>query len=298
MAAYRPHDIDPSRWAELAPVVADWVQRTPLRGLRRTRRLLYAATHLAAWAAAEHIPVRADTALRDTTIERFCAVAERDGRYSRSTRATIRSELRFLAVAVGSRDVVERPPLLRRGKVKPPYSDAEVTAYWQLVANQSRIGIRRQLEGMLAAGLGAGCGPIELRQLHGPDITTSTSGGVVVTVAGGTPRRTVCLDRYAKQLLAAAAAAGDGLLIGVRADRHNVTSRLLGRIEGGADLPPIEATRLRTTWMATHLRFGTRLDVLMAAAGLTTPTSIVDVARHLPPVPDVDAVDQLRGAQQ
>lgn len=105
----------------------------------------------------------------------------------------------------------------------------------------------------------------------------------------------LCRDLYAAALRGAAAEVGDELLVGgFSGDRRNVTTGLIRRIEGGADLPHLEVARLRSTWIAVHLEAGTRLDVLMAAAGLTTPTSIVDLVRHLAPPPPEDAAAQLR----
>src|SRR4051794_15468700 len=97
IAGYQPAAVDAATWATVAPAVRQWVTAAAPGHRRRALQLLYTGAHLAAWCAAQHIDVAAGTALRTTTIERFCAAAERDGRISPTTRATLRSRLRCLA---------------------------------------------------------------------------------------------------------------------------------------------------------------------------------------------------------
>ena len=103
------------------------------------------------------------------------------------------------------------------------------------------------------------------------------------------------VDRYGERLADIADRGPDEILIGgVQPNRRAVASRLLHRLHGADALPPLEPGRLRSTWIAGRLVAGVRLDVLMQAAGLTTPTTIVDLAATLPAMPDNLARDQLR----
>ncbi|MHB1775732.1 MAG: hypothetical protein ACYCU7_07080 [Acidimicrobiales bacterium] len=104
------------------------------------------------------------------------------------------------------------------------------------------------------------------------------------------------LTAYAPHLLCLAREAGDEPIIGgVKPDRRSVTTGLLGRVEGGADLPQLEPARLRSTWIATHLRAGVRIDVLMEAAGLSGPATLADLARYLDASDPATANALLRG---
>lgn len=282
---YEPAGVEPEVWARIRDEACAWVRAACPGHRRRALQLLYAATHLAAWCDAGGIPVTATNSLRDPTIERFCAWAEHEARFSATTRSTIRARLRHLAAAnpvPGNRPAA---PSLPRGRIRPPYTPAEAAGFLHLARNQRDPDRRRRLLGLLCAGLGAGCAPEDLRRLRGNDV--EFDGGVTwVTIRGPRARRVPVLGLYAKELRWAAEHSGDRLLIGGRkSDRRSVTTALLHRIDGGGDLPPIEPGRLRSTWLATHLENGVRLDVLMAAAGLTTPTTIVDLVRHLPTPP-------------
>jgi len=293
---YVPVGVDADTWKGIECPVRGWVRAAQPGHRRRALQLLHAATHLAAWARAEHIPVRADTALRDSTIERFCALAENDGRFSKTTRATIRSHLRYLARAQAIPGNAPQPPELPRARVKAPYSDLEVAGYFALARAQSKEMRRSRLVALLCSGLGAGCGPADLRYLRGSDVRTCDDGAVEVELRGPRPRTVVVLDRYSEELAALAAAAGPQLLIGgVKPERRAVTGGVLSRVEGGRDLAPLESSRLRSTWLVHHLRAGTRIDVLMVAAGLRSANSLVDLLPLVGEVPSEQVRSLLRG---
>lgn len=292
--SYVPASLEAHRWANLAPVVRSWVTAAAPGHPHRARQLLAAGAQLAAWCEDNAVPLETGAALKASTIERYCALAERDGRHSTTTRATIRARLRYLAAAQTVPGEPPRPSQLRRGRVKPPYSAHEVAGFRTLARAQPPL-IAARLEAMLVAGVGAGCGSEELRHLTGAHITTRAEGTVLATLLGR-GRRTIAVDaRYGPPLAALAVRAGDQLLIGGQTpDRRAVTSRLLQRIKGGGSLPPLEPGRLRSTWIVDRLAAGARLDVVMWAAGLTTPTTIVDLSRHLPPIDTEIALGQLQ----
>ena len=104
--------------------------------------------------------------------------------------------------------------------------------------------------------------------MRGTDVV-SRSGGVVVVVRSGRSARTVpVLSFYHDRLLAAAAFAGESLVIGgTSPTRRNVTSPLTASLAGGRDLPRIEIARLRATWLvACAETMG--LKAFMDAAGI------------------------------
>jgi hypothetical protein len=76
--------------------------------------------------------------------------------------------------------------------------------------------------------------------------------------------------------------------------KRNDISNFVDRCRG--DSPPfLRIDRLRATWIVHHLRSGTRLDVLAAAAGVQA-SNIGDYAPYVEPLPDDEAERQLRGA--
>lgn len=294
---YVPVGFEASIWDAVGDEVRSWVRAANPGHRRRALQLLYASAHLAAWCSTHGVPIVAPKALRDTAIEQFCSWAERQDRFSTTTRATIRARLRHVAAAnhvPGNRPAA---PSLRRGRIRPPYTAAEIQSYLHLARNQRDSDRQRRLLGLIAAGAGAGCAPEDLRRLRGDDITRD--GRIVwVQITGTRPRRVPVIAALAEPLMWAAHRSGDRLLVGgVKPDRRSVTAGLLHRIDGGLDLPALQPGRLRSTWLAHHLANGVRLDVLMAAAGLSTPTTIVDLVGLLP-APGPDAWQALEGGDR
>lgn len=282
---YTPGTLSADEWQRVGSDVRRWVTAACPGHPHRIRQLLAAGAQLAAWCHANGIALTPDTALRETTIERYCAIAESDGRHSTTTRATIRARLRYLASAQRLAGQPPKPPELRRGRVKPPYTAAEIARFFGLVAGEPEPHATR-LTALLLAGLGAGCGSEELRHLRGTDVTTAADGVVLAHLLGRRERSVAVVGRYAARLVEVAAGSDDVILIGGQEEgRRAVASRLLQRLRRPADLPPLEPGRLRSTWIVGRLEAGVRLDVVMEAAGLTTPTTIVDLAAFLPPLP-------------
>jgi hypothetical protein len=59
--------------------------------------------------------------------------------------------------------------------------------------------------------------------------------------------------------------------------------------------PKFSASRLRSTWLVTHLAMGTRLPELARAAGLRGVTVLSDLVEFVPALKDEEAQAVLRG---
>jgi len=59
--------------------------------------------------------------------------------------------------------------------------------------------------------------------------------------------------------------------------------------------PSLSTRRLRSTWLAHHLTVGTRLPELARTAGLVGVAVLGDLLKFVPPLPDREAIRQLRG---
>ena len=155
---------------------------------------------------------------------------------------------------------------------------------------------------MRAAGLvclGAGAGLIrgDLRDARGSDVI-ARSGGVVVTVRGARPRTVPVLARYHDQLLAAARAAGTGLICGgADPGRRNLANPLIRALAGGSGLPRLDTSRLRATWLAECAQL-LGLATFMAAAGITCSQRLGDLPASLEPAAEADAVRLLGAARR
>jgi len=131
--------------------------------------------------------------------------------------------------------------------------------------------------------------------VRGTDIT-ARSGGVVVQVRGGRPRVVPVLARYHDRLLAAADFAGDGLVTGGSDPaRHNVSNPLTRSLAGGSGLPPLDTSRLRSTWLAEAAGIP-GLATFPHAAGITCSQRPGDIIATLDPGGEADAVALPGGA--
>ena len=259
----------------------------------RARSLLWACARLGTWGLGVGLDPAAESLLHASVIERFVVVGMAGAPETR--RRTVRTNLRFVAARVAPGTLAPGPAGLARQRAKAPYTDAEVAAFLALADAQPTPGRRHRLGAVLCAGAGAGLTGPDLRHLRGTDVV-ARHGGVVAVVGGPAPRVVPVLWRFAERLLAAAAFAGEGFLVGGRiAHRHNVTANLLGSVAGGADLPRISLARLRATWLATQCA-ALGLPGLFAAAGVRHSQHIGDVVADLAVPTEAELVALLGGA--
>ena len=259
-------------------------------GRERAKNLLWAAGRLADWA----IPLGLDPVpvvlLHPSVIERFAAHSPG---LSGPARRTLRTNLRFLARAVVPHLAPADAPLPRE-RAKAPYTAAEIAGFLALADAQPALARRMRAAGLVCAGAGAGLIRADLRHVRGTDVICR-SGGVIVQVHGRRPRAVPVLARYHDRLLAAAAFAGDQLLTGGSDPaRHNITSPLTRSLCGGAGLPPLDCSRLRSTWLAGCAQL-IGLPAFLHAAGITCCQRLGDITATLDPGGEADAVALLGG---
>lgn len=292
---YRPLDVDEKIWRAIATEVRRWVAPASPPHWRRALHLLQAASKLAAWCHERDIPISADNALRHTTIERFIATGL--SHFADSTRNTIRSRLMCLSSSACTSKAGNLPssPRLPRARVKAPYEPQLIEQYLALADAQATARRRNGLAAIILPGAGAALSANEMRYVTGNHISFE-SGLQRVRLEARAPRWAFVLARYADRLQGLAMIAGTRLLLGGDSpERRDATAGLLSSIDGGRDLPPLEVGRLRSTWIVEHLTIGTRLDVLMEAAGLKSSTSITDLVRYVSAMSDAQKIEQLRG---
>ncbi len=107
---------------------------------------------------------------------------------------------------------------------------------------------------------------------------------------GRAPRPVPVLTGYHDRLLEAAQYAGDRLICGGRdPDRRNVTCPLVSRLAGGAGLPALDTSRLRSTWLADAAAL-IGLPAFMHAAGITCSQRLGDITAGLDPGSEEQAV--------
>ncbi|MDT0318563.1 hypothetical protein [Streptomyces millisiae] len=112
----------------------------------------------------------------------------------------------------------------------------------------------------------------------------------MLAVGGQRPREIPVLDAYAPLMRTLAARYPDQPLIGTASDTSkNRLNQLTSRIEVPAWLPPLVSPRLRTTWLVTLLAARVPLPEILAAAGLVSTGTLIDLVPHLPRLPEPEA---------
>ena len=119
-----------------------------------------------------------------------------------------------------------------------------------------------------------------------------------MAVRGARPRTVPVLARYHARLLAAAQAAGTGLVCGgTDPGRRNLTNPLVTALDGGTGLPRLDTSRLRATWLAEAAQL-LGLATFMHAAGITCSQRLGDLVAGLEPAGEAEAVRLLGAARR
>ena len=284
LAAWQPSSVPPAASSFARSVAA----RAGPGTRARANALLWAAARLAAFGIPLGLEPVPEVLLHPSVIERFAASAPG---LSGSARRTLRTNLRFLARRVVPA-LAPADAALPRERAKAPYSPAEIGGYLALADAQPTLSRRMRAAGLVCLGASAGLTGADLRAVRGTDVACR-SGGVVVQVRGARPRTVPVLARYHQRLLASAQFAGSGLVTGgASAVRKNITTPLTRSLAGGTGLPRLEASRLRSTWLADCARL-LGLATFMHAAGITCSQRLGDLLAVLEPADEATAVTLL-----
>jgi integrase len=286
IAAWRPSQVPPAA-ASFARAVA---ARAGPGTRARANALLWAAARLAAFGIPLGLEPAPEVLLHPSVIERFAVSAPG---LSGPARRTLRTNLRFIARRVAPA-LAPADASLPRERAKAPYSPAEIAGFLALADAQPTASRRMRAAGLVCLGAGAGLTGADLRGVRGTNVVCR-SGGVIVDVGGARPRAVPVLARYHARLLACAAFAGSGLVTGgASAVRKNITTPLTRSLAGGSGLPRLEASRLRSTWLAECAQL-LGLATFMQAAGITCSQRLGDLLAALDPAGEAEAVALLGG---
>ena len=260
--------------------------------VNRAKAFLFAASRLAAFGESVGLELTPEVLLRPSVIERFCTPSVTT--MSAPTRRTLRTNLRAISRRVAP--FGPEVPRLSRERAKAPYTPGQIAAYLALADAQSTESRRLRASALVCLCAGAGLVGADLKAVRGTDVV-SRSGGVVVCVrAGRRPRVVPMLARYHDRLLQAADVAGARLLIGgTSTSRRNVTTPLTASLAGGRDLPRLDISRLRATWLC-EVAETIGLKAFMDAAGITCTQRLGDLLGDLGEVTEAKAVALLGGS--
>lgn len=280
-----------SDWEQVRPLVLDAVAvRAP--GVRETRRVLQVTAGFVLWCVRERgIPARASELFRLELIDAYVTTAVSN----ENTQGTYRSLLVPVADAVlpgQSRDLLTP---LGRSAIRPPYTDRELRQFRTWVRNQATP-MRRERAGMLLAlGAGAGLTAAELFRMRRDDVTTDQHGILLRVENHDAQVRTVPLLAAWEELLRESVKTrkrGDWLWT---TDRATTDKNALHRFTISSGEPAPNLSRLRTTWLLTHLRVGTPMPALFTASGMHRWDNLHQYLGLLDPLPTNKYRAHLRG---
>jgi hypothetical protein len=291
--AYTPRDVEPQMWEEtLRPFVLPALGASHPVGLAAMERYARVLTLIARWCVHQNIPLDVEQVLDPDTVERFCSMGLKKMASRGSYRATLRRLGRQLTTKA---PWTPRPEPMPARKVAPPYTAREIQALRSDVARQSTPSRRRATTALLLLGAGAGLDGRWARTVHGTDVRM-ISGIALVRVGSPRPREVPVLAAYEDDLLALAVEAGEEYLVGGTTTHRNRTNEIAERFEDGHRHPKLQPSRLRSTWIVTHLTMGTRLPELLDAAGTRRIETFDDLLQYVPAISRSVAVMALRGA--
>ncbi|MDP5182388.1 hypothetical protein QOZ88_07035 [Blastococcus sp. BMG 814] len=274
--------------------MAETLSRSRITGVDSIRKHITHVAYFLAWAQDHDLPLSAETVVR-RHVDEYARTGMPDS--SEKSRADRRARLRWLADQLHPDQAPDRGVPIARPSIKPPYTSREMTQIRRVALTQPTAARRRQL--CLCVGLGAGAGldSQDLRHLTRSHVRDAADGGLNVDVAAPNPRSVTVLRDYEDLVrIGIAGFKPKTLLLGRKEDRRNLAARAIGDAVVLGDVPHIEQSRLRATWLAQLMTGSVPLSVLLTAAGLRSARTLVDLLPHLPSTADAHRVLRDAGA--
>lgn len=184
---------------------------------------------------------------------------------------------------------------MARRQVAAPYSAVEVEQLRADAAAQATPARARAARALLALGLGAGLDGRWITTVTAREVTVNPAGMVLVLVGQPSARIVPVLADWEGEVRQLAETAGVEFLVGGSSSSKNRAGQLAASIVPGHGHPRLSVSRLRSTWLVTHLSIGTRLPELARAAGLQGVTVLSDLLEFVEPLANSGTVEMLRG---
>jgi hypothetical protein len=287
---YRPERIDDATWSVVGPIVRSVISSSGYTGEESVKKHSGALAAYLAWRHQERLAVEVEHALVHEAIDAYFMRGLGDT--SARVRRDYRSRLHNLASRTNPG--LTAPSVTTDGylSIRPGYTSVEETAIRRVTLRQRRPQTRRQLCAVVGLCGGAGVDPRDLVHMDRSHIDDrGASGGVWVSIPG--PRaRTVVVRRDYEDLVRMAI---DGLgehapLVGCTLGKSGSVANAVDNADTYDDCPPIDARRLRTTWITWLATNRVPLNVILHAAGLTSARTLTDIIAALPPVEPGDSL--------
>lgn len=183
--------------------------------------------------------------------------------------------------------------------VRPPYSDVEIESICRIAARQHNPRVRRQLCAIVGLGAGAGLDSYDMRDLYRHHIDDLGEAGIRVNVAGPRPRVVFVRRKFEDLVRLGIHDLGPTqLILGTNTERRNVAAAVIEDMTMSPECPHIEASRLRTSWLAWLMVNSVPIAVILRAAGLESARTLTDIAKYIPQPDQADIDSFLRDPER
>lgn len=280
----QPDTVPLAQWRRIRPLAVQAVRSAEYSSVHGAHFALKTVAQFLAWAEDRGARLLPDVVFTPDLVERYCGTRSKD--LSARTVANYRSSLRSAARAVTTTAPWPPPPKQYADHVHlaPPYTPAEVEAFWDCARSQATAHRERVMATMLALGLGAG--------LRVPEVLAVTASQHVrlhprdhrLCVVILDDRIVPVLTTYAPVVLDLCSRFPEGPLIGpYKANTKDPMGVVRKKLEIPASLPRLSMSRLRTTWMAALLiQPDIRISEFMAMAGTVSSKTLECIAPFIP----------------
>lgn len=277
---FEPRSGDPAAWAVVGPWVRETVELSAPTLHSQAANSMKVLSRLAVWALDVGYGLDRELVLTPEVLERYRATGMRE--LAATSRTTEISRLRALARAVTRRAPWPGPN--ERGSrqgLSPPYTDAEVDAYWEAAAVQNGPFRVQAMRAVLALTVGVGARARELFAVTGDDVVEVEGVAAVRLGPVGQWRVVPMRARWVERLETVAAGAGRGPLVGSRRAGRDQASALVSSFEYPAGMTQAKVARLRSTWL-TGVLTDCGVTEIFAAAGISSGKALSDMVSYLP----------------
>ena len=274
-----PAGTKPTTWAPLASTFFAVMRKAGYRTERTVSQHSTALGRYLLWRSAEHLEVSLSAAMSFDEIDRFYFRGTFE--LSERTRNDYRSRLRTMASRVNPSSSAPIVPTLGYNSVRAGYTTAEEAMLRRVALRQRRAEPRRRLCAVVGLGGGAGLDPTDMRTQLTEGVV-QTDSGLLVTTSGARPRQIIVRRAYEELVLAGIEGRkASSLILESGRDRANPVARALEGAEIFDDCPKVDMRRLRTTWITWLIQQRIPLATILAASGLTSARTIVDMVAFL-----------------
>jgi hypothetical protein len=227
------------------------------------------------WATSRGYPLELGEILAPEAVESF--IAEVD--LPIGTLSLYAPRLRRLGRELAPKAWPPEPRRFSRRKYAPPFTDVDERVLWRVASGQATATRRRNMEGALCLGFGAGLDGRWITDIWPYHVHVDPDGGLLLEVTR--PDRLVPVQhRYAPLLRELAGTALDAPIIGNAEGRK--VNKLVGELEIPRGAPRLVLGRCRSTWLLRNVAAGVPIPDIAEAAGVKTAEFVTEFLPLLP----------------